>query len=276
MYTSLASSSDQDSYIFSICTLVTDFSLYECMRNSFEEKGFNSSIAEFFCVDNSTGNQLDAYTAINRFLRTANGRYVILCHQDIVLHDDDCAVLLERIAEVEKGDPNWGLIGNAGGRSFNEYSIRISDPHGTNTRRSGPFPAPVMSLDENFIVVRASANLAASRDIGGFHLYGADLCLIASILGYSAYVIDFHLKHLSGGNSGRKTDTHLHSFAQSQRSFIAKYQRALAARWINTTCTRMYLSGNRLLNAICNLRQIIRLKRKADKFIRNGAKKRSS
>ena len=273
MFTTLNCRNAENSYIFSICSLVTDFNQYEFMRKSFEEKGFDVGSCEFLCVDNSIENQCDAYEAINHFLRTARGRYVILCHQDIILQDDDYSVLLKRIAEVESCDPAWGLLGNAGGRSFNEYSIRISDPHGTDTRRGGPFPARVMSLDENFIVVRAAANLAASRDIGGFHLYGTDLCLIAAILGYSAYVVDYHLQHLSGGDSGRKIDTHFYSFAQSRRRFIAKYQRALAPRWLNTTCTRMYLSGNRLRNAICNLRMVIRIKRKFDKFIRCGQRR---
>ena len=268
MFTLLNIHSDQYPCVFSICSLVTDFVQYECMRKSFAEKGFNASNCEFLCVDNSLTNQGDAYEAVNYFLRTARGRYVILCHQDIILHDDDYSVLMERIAEVERCDADWGLLGNAGAGDFNEYTIRISDPHGTDTSRGGPFPASVMSLDENFIVVRAAANLAVSRDIGGFHLYGTDLCLIASILGYSAYVIDFHLQHLSCGDSGRKTDTHFHSFAQSRRRFIAKYQRALASRWLNTTCTRMYLSGNRLQNAIGNLRLIISLKRKFDKLMR--------
>ena len=273
MFTFLNIHNDQYSFVFSICSLVTDFNQYEFMRKSFEEKGFAVGNCEFLCVDNSIENQCDAYEAINHFLRTAQGRYVILCHQDIIIHDDDCAALLNRIAEVESCDPDWGLLGNAGAGNFNEYTIRISDPHGTDTRRGGPFPASVMSLDENFIVVRAAANLAVSRDIGGFHLYGTDLCLIASILGYSAYVIDFHLQHLSGGDSGCKTDTHFHSFAQSRRRFIAKYQRALAPRWLNTTCTRMYLSGNRLQNAICNLRMVIRIKRKFDKFIHCGQRR---
>lgn len=274
MFTSVNIHSEKYSYDFSICSLVTDFAQYECMRKSFEGKGFNASSCEFLCVDNSITNQCDAYLAVNHFLRTARGRYVILCHQDIILHDDDCPALLQRIAEVESCDPSWGLLGNAGAGDFDEYTIRISDPHGTDTRRGGPFPAPAMSLDENFIVVRASANLAVSRDIGGFHLYGTDLCLIASILGYSAYVIDFHLQHLSGGDSGCKTDTHFHSFAQSRRRFIAKYQRALVPRWLNTTCTRMYLSGSRLQNTICNLRAIINLKRKFNKLICCRTKKK--
>lgn len=200
---------------------------------------------------------------------------MILCHQDVRLHDDDCDVLRARIAEVEGRDPHWGVLGNAGGSSFSEYALRISDPHGTDSRRGGPFPAAVMSLDENFLVVRAAANLAVSRDIGGFHLYGTDLCLIAAILGYSAYVIDFHLQHLSGGNIGNKADTDFSSFAASRRRFLAKYQRALAPRWLNTTCTRMYLSGNRLQSVLGNLRPILHLKRRLDRLIRSRGKKSS-
>ena len=60
------------------------------------------------------------------------------------------------IAELDYIDPSWGLLGNAGGSSPGQVTVRISDPQGRDQRK-GHFPTRVRSLDENFIVVRRSA-----------------------------------------------------------------------------------------------------------------------
>jgi len=116
-------------------------------------------------------------------------------------------------------------------------ALRITDPHGAD-RRVGSLPQRVMSLDENFIVVKRSARLGFSRDLTGFHLYGADICLLADILGHSAYVVDFHLRHLSAGSKSV-------SFRAAERAFVAKWNRALRPRCVQTTCTLLAISGSR-------------------------------
>lgn len=253
-------------YLFSICTLVTDFTQYDEMLKSFESNGFNATDCEYLCLDNSVENKFDAYDAINIFITSANGKYVIVCHQDVILLDDNLTDLLSCLEGVAAVDENWGLIGNAGGKNFNELAIRISDPHGENTSTGGPFPVKVTSLDENFILIRAEANLVASRDIGGFHLYGADLCILASIVGYSAYVVDFHLKHLSAGNAGFKNDQSVYSFHQTKKRFICKYNVAFRSRLIVTTCARMYLSGVNFFVIAFNSKILMKVVRKISKL----------
>ncbi len=117
-------------------------------------------------------------------------------------------------------------------------AIRITDPHGAD-QRSAALPARVMSLDENFIVVRRDARFGFSRDLTGFHLYGADLCLNAAMAGYTAFVIDFHLAHLSAGTLSP-------SFHASLEMFREKWSHALAPRWMQTTCALVHLSGSAL------------------------------
>ncbi len=56
------------------------------------------------------------------------------------------------------------------------------------------------------------------------------------MLGYSAYVIDFHLRHLS---PGRKDAT----FTRAEATFRAKWSRALKPRWMQTTCTLLRIGG---------------------------------
>lgn len=220
---------------FSICTLVTDPGEYSEMVQSFRERGFAGADCEFLYLDNSASNAFDAFTGYNLFLMRASGDYLILCHQDVLLLDQGRSALDQRLAELDSLDPAWALCGNAGGVAGGKLAVRITDPHGAD-QAVGTFPARALALDENFIVARRDANLALSHDLSGFHLYGADLCILADIGGRTAYVIDFHLRHKSAGN----TDA---GFYAARRAAIAKYRRAFRTRWIGTTCTTFLVSG---------------------------------
>ncbi len=220
---------------YSVCTLVTNLEQYASMRASFAAHGFDGSNSEFLYLDNRGPDQTGAYRGLNALLHAARGRYVVLCHQDVELIGDGADELGRCLAELDNRDPHWALAGNAGGQGPGGLVMRISDPHGTD-RRIGDLPARVKSLDENFIVVKRSARVGCSVDLDGYHFYGADLCLNADMAGHSAWVIDFHLKHLSGG---RKCA----DFFVAEAAFRTKWSRALRPRWIQTTCALLRLSN---------------------------------
>jgi hypothetical protein len=221
---------------YSIGTLVSDHAQYEAMRNTFLSGGFSGPNCEYLFVDNVRENQTSAYCGLNAILNAARGTYVILCHQDVRIIADNRAMLDARLAELHRLDPDWGVAGNAGGIGPNKLAIRITDPHGEN-QRVGDLPAKVVSLDENFIVVRRDARLGFSYDLSGFHFYGTDICLNADVRGYNAYVIDFHLHHLSGGQLSA-------AFYESKKTFEAKWTRALRRRSVQTTCAQFRLKGS--------------------------------
>ena len=222
---------------YTIGTLVTDVTLYRSMQRSFVAGGFGEADCEYLAIDNTTPAQTSAHAGLNRVLDAARGRYVILCHQDVRLIGDGRAALDQRLAELELRDPMWAVAGNAGGVAPGRLALRITDPHGAD-QRVGEFPVRVASVDENFLVVKRAARIGFSRDLGGFHFYGADICLAADVMGSSAYVIDFHLEHLSPGNS--KTS----SFGDGLAQFERKWSRALRPRWVQTTCALAALSGS--------------------------------
>lgn len=223
---------------FTIATLVNNRTHYEEMLASFAEGGFDRRDCEYLFVDNTGSSQTCAFRGLDHMLAEAQGQYVILCHQDVRIVDDGRHELKARLAELEAHDPTWAVAGNAGGIAPGRLAIRISDPHGAN-QHVGQLPAKVMSLDENFLVVKRAARLSFSRDLSGFHFYGADLCLVADVLGHSAYVIDFHLEHLSGGVKGT-------SFAAMEEAFVAKWGRAFRPRFLQTTCSLVSLTGDTL------------------------------
>jgi hypothetical protein len=230
---------------YSICTMVTRHDEYEAMVASFRAGGFDD--AEFLHVDNSSKNVADAYTALNLFLAEARRPYLILCHQDILLLEDGRQRLDQLVAELSAKHPKWALAGNAGVTPGGRQAIRITDPHGSNQARGGPFPVRAAALDENFIVARRSANLALSIDLSGFHLYGTDMCLHADSLGWEAYVIDFHLHHKSRGNIDE-------SLRASRKAMSDKYLRLMTVRWHPSLFGYpIYLGPSRLLRFIARL-----------------------
>lgn len=229
---------DEGPIAFTIATLVNDMAQYGAMRQSLSSGGFGYRDCEYLYIDNTGADQISAYRGLDAMLSAARGRYVILCHQDIRLLADTRATLEQRLAGLDTLDPDWALAGNAGGVAPGVLALRITDPHGDD-QHVGRLPSRVTTLDENFIVVRRAARIGFSRDIDGFHFYGADICLHASIAGYNAYVVDFHLRHLSAGKKSAAFDTCLDAFR-------AKWEAALAPRWVQTTCALLRVDGGSL------------------------------
>jgi len=228
---------------YSICTLVTNLQEYQLMLNSYKIAGFSEEFCEYIYVDNSRENKYDAYEGLNKMISSARGQYIILCHQDIELKFDGIDILEKRILEIERLDKNWGIISNAGGLNLKKVIERISHP--THELNLGPFPMQVKSVDENFILLKKSANLGFSNNIKGYHMYGTDICILANAIGYSAWVVDFHLLHKSNGVVSD-------SFLQNKKELITKYNKAFQSRYIRSTCTKLYISGNRFRAAYMN------------------------
>jgi hypothetical protein len=229
---------------YSVCTLVTNLQEYHEMLDTFASSGFNNSFCEFLYIDNSAENQFDAFAGLNHFLTLVQGEYIILCHQDILLNFNNIDHLNSRINEMNLKFPDWAILGNAGTVHLKRNASKIANGKG-NVFFEGPLPQEVKSLDENFLILKREANLSFSRNLNGFHLYGTDLCIIANVLGYKAYVIDFLLTHKSGGNPDE-------SFYNLKKQLVDKYRKSFRGRFIRTTITRFYLSGSAIGSLLLN------------------------
>lgn len=251
---------EQFPFKFSICTLVSKPKEYSEMIDSFILAGFDPVFCEYLCVDNSLSNTYDAFEGFNRFLQEAKGKYIILCHQDILLLDHQINDLELRIKQMDMIDSRWAILGNAGGINLKYLAKHLSQISGNSSFEEN-LPLKAHTIDENFILVKNEANLALSSDLKGFHLYGTDICLIAETLGFSTYIIDFKLTHKSGG----KVDE---SFFKIRKDLMNKYRKALRGRYISTTITRFYISGNAFTYYLGNLSLIKFFVRQYYKYFR--------
>jgi len=225
-------------YKFTVGTLVTNLAQYQNCVRSIQAAGFDDEDCQFLYIDNSAQNNHSAFGGLNHILNHAEGEYIILCHQDVLFDFDGRGKLEKCLSELDGVDPAWAVAGNAGGVAMSRLAMRITDPHGDNQNTKN-FPQLVDTLDENFMVLKSSNRMAFSADLNGFHFYGTDICLLADVQGYRSYVIDFHLRHLSAGNKSA-------SFFKNENELTAKYARAFRSRWVRTTCSVIYMSGNPL------------------------------
>lgn len=229
---------------YSICTLVTNLEEYLEMVKSFVNQGFNYNDCEFLYIDNSKMNTFDAFAGFNRFLSISQGEHIIICHQDILLSINGRSDLEARMEEITKIDPKWAILSNAGGVNLKHTAMHVT--HGNGEFLEEPLlPLKMQTVDESFILIKSEANLAMSSNLEGFHLYGTDLCLIARVLGYNAYAINFRFIHKSTGNANK-------SFYNIKKALITKYQKAFAPRFMGTTITRFYLAGTKCGSLIGN------------------------
>jgi len=227
---------------FCICTIVTNFGEYELMQQSFKQAGFDEGCV-YVVADNSTGNIFDAYEAIRRFLQESDAAYTIIVHQDVRC-EDSVEVLNACLAQLEEKDKSWAICGNAGASGYKQMTYYLNNAG--DVRKSSDLPKRVYSLDENLLIIKTAAQLSVSSDIGNFHFYGTDLCIVADLLGYSAYVIPFMVNHLSKGN--------LDDLEMKKPAFVEKYGYKLRSRFMQTSCTNFYLDKSPAKNRFMNSR----------------------
>ncbi len=230
--------------LFHIGTVTNDLEQYQEMRASFLEAGFDDANSRFMVFDNSQENRNEPYSAINQALQATHEPYLIFCHQDIRFDQGEgCERLKTLLEDLDRRHPKWAVAGNAGfDRKFKPH-VRISYP-GNRDTKIGNFPQEVISLDENFLVIKSGTQVYCSEELHGFHLYATDLCLSALKKNRQAYVIDFHLTHLSSGNARTR------SFVECREQFLARWRREWNAFLVVTPSTKLFLSRFALLRQL--------------------------
>lgn len=205
---------------------------------------FANPVHQFLLVENG-GNR--AYTSISALyedaLADALHDLVFCVHQDVLFPPDFEQRLFRSLAELERIDPDWGVIGAAGrapgDRVDGELPRNIghwSDPHKYHRPRVD-LPAPVQILDELWLGFRRSSGLRFDRELHGFHCYGADLCLTARAAGRRSYVLDAPVIHKllrpDGSLIERSEQSHKIE-GRSTRAFRDDFRRSaayVASKW---------------------------------------------
>jgi len=141
-----------------------------------------------------------AASAYNAGIDSAKGEYLVFVHQDVYLAEGWISKFIETLKFLNQHDPNWGVLGMWGvtptgegvGYLYCTAGIRLLGESFAGCKQ-------VRSLDEVLLVVRKSSGLRFDEKIGGFHMYGTDICLEAEHRGMKSYAFSAFGIHNSNG-----------------------------------------------------------------------------
>ena len=71
--------------LFHICTIAKLLAMYEAMKSSFLEAGFNEDRCRYSILNNSKENIYEPYSTFNSIHLNTVEPYIIFCHQDVPL-----------------------------------------------------------------------------------------------------------------------------------------------------------------------------------------------
>jgi len=180
----------------SVVSCVNDFEVYHrCVASSFRQREEDGDV-ELIAIDN-TAARWSAPSALNEGWKKANGEILVFCHQDVIFPHDWPEQMLRQIAKVEKIHKNWGVLGPYGVSMTGKCVGNVIDPHRSSCEKR--LPVVVQSLDELCLITRRNSGLRFDERLGGFHFYGADICLEAMTNGMTNFAIDACVQHLSPG-----------------------------------------------------------------------------
>ena len=249
----------------SVVSCVNDFGKYNsCVRSSFQQEQRDGTV-QLVPIDN-TLNTFSAPAALNKGLKRAQGELVVFCHQDVLFPEKWIENLLQQISIIEKTHKNWGVLGTFGVAKNGMFAGHIIDLSGHFYCL--PLPAEVQSLDEHCLIIKNKSGLCFDENLGGFHLYGADICLEAMAKGLTNFAIDACVQHLSSG----KADAEFHKATSKLYQKWKNKNPPLPV--IETTCKMCRLQGG--IKGILAYK-IARLKRrrrrkKMQELLREGIK----
>lgn len=154
------------------------------------------------CLQPEAGHQLilvGGATSAGRGMATglalAKHEWVVMLHQDVFLPDGWDERFCSALDAALDLYPKLAVAGVYGVRADGVHVGHVLD-RGILLGAPISTAAPVRSLDELLVAVRASTGLCPSPTLG-WHLYGTDLCLAAQAQSLESFVLDGFCEHRS-------------------------------------------------------------------------------
>ena len=215
----------------------------ELQHNLLSSPVAKSSRHEWLLVENTDNERYDSISRLcDEACQQARHDLVFFIHQDVFLPHGWEERMFRALAELERLDPNWGVLGAVGALPLvsgqaKELRGHWSDPSGYYRR--GPLPHEVQSLDEQWLGLRKRRGVRFDPELPGFHCYGMDLSLTARAKGLKTYAIDAFVWHKYRDSHGHLVESRQQSAKIRRRwsdEFMAEFQPAadyVEEKWKN-------------------------------------------
>jgi len=170
--------------------------------------------------------------AYNSGIDKATTDLLVFAHQDVYLPEAWFSAVENAVEIISKTDPTWGVLGLWGIRPSGEGAGFVYDGYGRSvlgTHFQGGLE--VQSLDELVLITRKSSRLRFDERLGGFHMYGPDICLEAKRRGMKSYAISAFCLH--------NTNEYWMLPLGFWRSYLAMRRKWKAHLPIRTACTEI-------------------------------------
>lgn len=160
---------------------------------------------ELVVVDNRGNVFFDTLSAaIREGASRARHDLVVFVHEDVLLLDGWQSAFERSLDELERVDPEWGIVGVAGLRQADRSaSGHWSDPHGYHDHLGGRPFAEVDCLDEHLLALRRRELETLDEGLPSIHNLGRDLALAVAREGRRTYVVDAPTVHKYADAEGR-------------------------------------------------------------------------
>ena len=140
-------------------------------------------------------------------IERARHEIVVLVHEDVLLLPGWQAAFERSLSELERFDPEWGLLGAAGGTADGAPRGHWSDPH-KYSKHFGDRPFDEVAwVDEHIMMLRRSDGALLDSLLPSIHNIGHDLSLTLRSRCRRIYVVDAPTIHKYADATGRLIQT---------------------------------------------------------------------
>lgn len=212
---------------------VTDHYSLIVVDNGFEDRSLLKRLRPLHHVRNPEN--AGAVRSINQGLELAEGEYVAVLHNDLLIHDEGW---LDHIIDFMSRSGDVGLVGLAG-----RHTIRADGMYDNETtvlaNRGGfahTFPTwrftEVATIDGLGWVMRNDGT-RLDESLGLMHFYDLDLSLQYIASGQRVFVAAVELRHLAEqeGRSTREDTGYLAVIGGSDAAYFEEVRKAFLAKW---------------------------------------------
>lgn len=160
-------------------------------HNILRSECVNDPLNQLITIDNRNNIFYDNLSeAVNAGIAQAQHELIAVVHEDVLLPDGWQRQFEQSLAELEKDDPDWGMVGSVGWTDGGDITGHWSDPHGYSNRLNGRKYVEVARLDEQLMVLRKSANVQFDDLLPSIHHIGRDMASTLLARSRKTYAVD--------------------------------------------------------------------------------------